>query len=130
MAFTPLAPPLVGNPTLWARTKAHLRNPVTWKSLVYLLAHVPFGIVAPLAGLALDGNALQLTPKEFDLLLFFAAHPGWAFSRTFLLRRVWDGDYEGMERMVDTHVTRLRKKLGVFGEHIVTVWGVGYRFEG
>lgn len=92
----------------------------------------PLRIDAAARTAALDGVALELTPKEFDLplLLLFAAHPGRAFSRTFLLRRVWDGDYEGMERTVDTHVTRLRKKLGGFGKHIVTVWAVGYRFEG
>jgi len=90
----------------------------------------PLRIDAAARTATLDGVALDLTPKEFDLLLLFAAHPGRAFSRTFLLRRVWDGDYEGMERTVDTHVTRLRKKLGGFGEHIVTGWGVGYRFEG
>src|SRR5690242_17744250 len=60
VAFTPMAPPLVGNPSLWARTLVHLRNPVTWKSLVYLLARVPFGIVAPLAGLALLLGTLAL----------------------------------------------------------------------
>ena len=90
----------------------------------------PLWIDAAARTAALDGVALELTPKEFDLLLLFAAHPGRAFSRTFLLRRVWDGDYEDMERTVDTHVTRLRKRLGGFGKHIVTVWAVGYRFEG
>lgn len=77
----------------------------------------------------MDGVSLDLTPKEFDLLLFFAVHPGGAFSRRFLLARLWSDEFEGLDRTVDTHVTRLRKKLGVFGERLVTVWGTGYRFE-
>lgn len=80
--------------------------------------------VATLVGVSLD-----LTPKEFDLLWLFAAHPGRAFSRRFLLARLWSDEFEGLDRTVDTHVTRLRKKLGTFGERIVTVWGTGYRFE-
>ena len=77
----------------------------------------------------LAGKTLKLTPTEFELLLLFAAHPGRAFSRDFLLERVWQNDYSGYERAVDTHVTRLRRKLGPLGDHIVTVWGVGYRFQ-
>jgi DNA-binding response OmpR family regulator len=76
----------------------------------------------------LDGTALDLTPKEFELLLLFAGHPGRAFSREFLLERLWGYDYDGFDRTVDTHITRLRKKLGPLGENIVTIWGVGYRF--
>jgi DNA-binding response OmpR family regulator len=76
----------------------------------------------------LEGAALDLTPKEFDLLLLFAAHPGRVFSRDFLLRHLWDHNYDGLDRAVDMHITRLRRKLGPFGERIATVWGVGYRF--
>jgi len=76
----------------------------------------------------LDGETLHLTPKEYDLLVLFATHPGRAFSRDFLLERIWDGDYEGFDRAVDTHIRRLRRKLGPLGDAIVTVWGVGYRF--
>jgi DNA-binding response OmpR family regulator len=78
----------------------------------------------------LDGVRLQLTPKEFDLLALFAANPGRAFNREFLLDRIWDGDFEGSDRAVDNHIRGLRKKLGSFGESIATVWGVGYRFLG
>jgi len=86
--------------------------------------------VDPAARIAtLDGAELELTPKEFDLLLLFATHPGRAFSRNFLVRRLWSDEFEGMDRTVDTHIMRLRKKLGAFGERIATVWGVGYRFE-
>ena len=75
----------------------------------------------------LDGVELDLTPKEFELLQLFAEHPGRAFSREFLVERIWGYEYDGFERTVDTHITRLRKKLGPLGDKIVTVWGVGYR---
>ena len=76
----------------------------------------------------LEGVELDLTPKEYELLLLLALHPGRAFSREFLLQHLWGYDYDGFDRTVDTHMTRLRKKLGTVGEKIVTVWGVGYRF--
>jgi two-component system alkaline phosphatase synthesis response regulator PhoP len=78
----------------------------------------------------LEGVRLSLTPKEFDLLLLFAANPGRAFNREFLIERIWGGDFEGIDRVVDNHIRGLRKKLGGFGESIETVWGVGYRFLG
>lgn len=74
-----------------------------------------------------DGVELDLTPREFDLLLLFASHPGRVFSRQFLLERLWGYEYDGQDRAVDTQVTRLRKKLGLLGDKLVTVWGVGYR---
>jgi DNA-binding response OmpR family regulator len=76
----------------------------------------------------LDGAPIDLTPKEYDLLLLLAEHPGRAFSRDFLLERLWGHDYVGFDRVVDTHVARLRKKLGSLAECIVPVRGVGYRF--
>jgi DNA-binding response OmpR family regulator len=76
----------------------------------------------------IDGAELDLTPKEYELLLLLASYPGRAFSREFLLQQLWGYDYDGFDRTVDTHITRLRKKLGAPGEKIVTVWGVGYRF--
>ena len=75
-----------------------------------------------------EGAPLELTRTEFDLLLLLVTHPGRAFSRDFLLERVWGYDYDGAGRTVDSHVMRLRRKLGPLGEQIVTVWGVGYRF--
>jgi DNA-binding response OmpR family regulator len=77
----------------------------------------------------LDDAALDLTPKEFDLLVLLAGHPGRAFSREFLVEHLWGYNYDGFDRTVDTHIVRLRKKLGPLGEKIVTVWGVGYRFS-
>src|SRR5690348_10429588 len=76
----------------------------------------------------LGGVEVDLTPKEYELLLLLASHPGRAFSREFLVEHLWGYEYDGFDRTVDTHMTRLRKKLGTVGEKIVTVWGVGYRF--
>ena len=79
-----------------------------------------------------DGRAVQLTAKEFDLLRLLAGNPGRVFSREYLLDRVWGADYAGFDRTVDTHILRLRRKLGgpgSPGERIVTLWGVGYKFE-
>jgi len=86
--------------------------------------------VDPAARSATLGDAtLDLTPKEFDLLLLFVSYPNRAFSRSFLLSQLWADDFDRIDRVVDAHITRLRKKLGSFGDRIVTVWSVGYRFE-
>jgi DNA-binding response OmpR family regulator len=77
----------------------------------------------------LDGAPMHLTRKEFELLTVLVSNPGRAFSREFLVQRVWGADFDGFDRAVDTHVTRLRKKLGPLGDQIATVWGVGYRFN-
>ena len=71
---------------------------------------------------------LTLTPREFDLLAFFAHHPGRVLSREELLRKVWGYDYVGETRTVDVHVRRLRAKLGDKGKLIQTVTGAGYKF--
>jgi DNA-binding response OmpR family regulator len=76
-----------------------------------------------------DLQPIDLTVKEYDLLLLLARHPGRSFSRAYLLDHIWGDGYEGGDRTVDTHIVRLRRKLGEVGEKIVTVWGVGYRFE-
>jgi len=72
----------------------------------------------------------NLTPKEFELLSFFAEHPRQVFSRDQLLERVWGYQYYGDERTVDVHIKRLRKKLGTDQQPFFhTVWGVGYKFD-
>ncbi len=76
----------------------------------------------------LAGDELDLTPTEFALLALLVGRPGRAFSREFLLEHIWGYAYDGADRTVDTHITRLRKKLGALGEKIVTVWSVGYRY--
>jgi DNA-binding response OmpR family regulator len=78
---------------------------------------------------AVEGWPLELTPKEFDLLALLLRNPGRAFSRDYLIEKVWGYDAAGSDRTVDTHVLRLRKKLGAVGDRIETVWGVGYRFK-
>jgi len=77
----------------------------------------------------LRGQPLQLTPKEFDLLHLLAQHPGRAYSRDYLLQSIWGDEYIGFDRTVDTHVVRLRKKLGSEGPRIATVWGIGYKLQ-
>jgi DNA-binding response OmpR family regulator len=76
---------------------------------------------------SIDGNALTLTPREFDLLIFFAQNPGRVATRDELLRKVWGYDYLGDTRTVDVHVRRLRIKLGAHSRMIETVTGVGYK---
>jgi len=86
-------------------------------------------VLDPEAGEAwLGGERLALTPREFDLLLFFARHPGRVFSREELIAAVWGPDYEGTPRTVDQHVAQLREKLGP--GFIETQRGRGYRFVG
>jgi DNA-binding response OmpR family regulator len=75
---------------------------------------------------------VALTAREFDLLYLLASNPGRAFSRDYLLDRLWRDDFEGFDRTVDTHILRLRRKLGGAGTvagRIVTLWGVGYKYE-
>jgi DNA-binding response OmpR family regulator len=74
------------------------------------------------------GEPLDLTPREFDLLALLTSYPGRAFSRDYLVERIWGLQSDGDDRLIDSHITRLRKKLGPLGDHIVTIWGVGYRF--
>ncbi|MET4561634.1 two-component system response regulator RegX3 [Lysinibacillus parviboronicapiens] len=79
---------------------------------------------------SVNGKAIPLTLKEFELLHLFMKNPGNAYSREQLLERIWDIDYVGGTRTVDTHIKTLRLKLGKEAAgHIQTVWGVGYRFD-
>jgi DNA-binding response OmpR family regulator len=78
---------------------------------------------------SVDGRSIDVTPKEFDLLAMLVRNPGRAFARDYLLDKIWGFEFSGLDtRTVDTHVLRLRKKLGSVGSRIETVWGVGYRF--
>jgi DNA-binding response OmpR family regulator len=92
------------------------------------IVHGPLRVEPDSHRALLDGIDLTLTPKEFELLHLLAANPGRAFNREFVIERVWGGDFEGSDRAVDNHIRRLRQKLGDFGEKIVTVHGIGYRF--
>ena len=76
-----------------------------------------------------NGNVIDLTATEFKILSLFAHSPGRVFTRSILMDAVWGQEYYGIERTIDTHVSRLRRKLGQFGERIETVHGVGYRLK-
>jgi two-component system OmpR family response regulator len=78
-----------------------------------------------------NGQALELTAKEFDLLLYFANHPGRVYSRSQLLDQVWGYGHEGYEHTVNSHINRLRAKIEqdpANPRYVLTVWGVGYKF--
>lgn len=77
----------------------------------------------------LKGEKLNLTPKEYELLLFFIKNKGVAVSREQLLTNIWGYDFYGDSRTVDTHVKMLRNNLGEYRDLIKTVWGVGYRYD-
>ena len=77
-----------------------------------------------------DGQGIELSYKEFELLTYFAENQGIALSREKILNHVWNYDYFGDARTIDTHVKKLRSKLGKeVGEYIKTIWGMGYKFE-
>lgn len=76
-----------------------------------------------------DGSPVDLSFKEFELLTYFMENQGIALSREKILNNVWNYDYFGDARTIDTHVKKLRSKLGDKGEYIKTIWGMGYKFE-
>jgi DNA-binding response OmpR family regulator len=81
---------------------------------------------------SIDGRAVELTAKEFDLLLFFARQPGRVFSRIQLLDKVWGYNHDGYEHTVNSHINRLRAKIETdpaAPRYVLTVWGVGYKFS-
>ncbi len=77
----------------------------------------------------IDGKPVELSYKEFELLAYFVENQGIALSREKILNNVWNYDYFGDARTIDTHVKKLRSKLGDKGEYIRTIWGMGYKFE-
>ena len=76
-----------------------------------------------------DGKAMDLSYKEFELMTYFMENQGIALSREKILNHVWNYDYFGDARTIDTHVKKLRSKMGDKGEYIKTIWGLGYKFE-
>lgn len=78
---------------------------------------------------SVDGRPMELSFKEFELLTYFLENQGIALSREKILNSVWNYDYFGDARTIDTHVKKLRSKMGDKGEYIKTVWGMGYKFE-
>ena len=89
------------------------------------------GIEMNLSGhqVKIDGKPIELSYKEFELLSYFLHNQGVALSRERILNNVWNYDYFGDARTIDTHVKKLRSKLGPKGEYIKTIWGMGYKFE-
>ena len=78
---------------------------------------------------SVDGKPVDLSYKEFELMTYFAENQGIALSREKILNNVWNYDYFGDARTIDTHVKKLRSKLGEKGNYIKTIWGMGYKFE-
>ena len=78
--------------------------------------------------MTVDGEPIDLSIKEFELLDYFMENQGIALSREKILNNVWNYDYFGDARTIDTHVKKLRAKIGEKGEYIKTIWGVGYKF--
>ncbi len=115
---------------LVARVKAVL-NRTTAKEQNESQSFVFGGLVIDTAShtVKVDGEQITLTPKEFDLLVFLASNKGLAFKREKILQRVWDYDYFGEDRTVDTHIKMLRGHLGRYRCFIATVWGIGYKFD-
>ena len=89
------------------------------------------GILVDKAGheVKIEGKNIELSFKEFELLLYFVENQGIALSREKILNHVWNYDYFGDARTIDTHVKKLRSKLGEKGNYIKTIWGMGYKFE-
>ena len=77
----------------------------------------------------IDGERVELSFKEFELLSYFMENAGIALSREKILNHVWNYDYFGDARTIDTHVKKLRSKMGAKGDYIKTIWGMGYKFE-
>ncbi|MHC4845263.1 MAG: winged helix-turn-helix domain-containing protein [Planctomycetota bacterium] len=116
---------------LVARVRALLRRAEEYSAPAEELIELP-GLTIDVArrDVRLEGRPVDLTAREFDLLTHFARHPGRVFKRTELLDQVWGPAYEGYEHTVNTHINRLRAKIGDdTGRHrwIRTVWGVGYK---
>ena len=89
------------------------------------------GIVMDVGGhhVSIDGKSINLSYKEFELLQYFMSNQGRALTRESILNQVWNYDYFGDARTIDTHVKKLRSKMGEKGDYIRTIWGMGYKFE-
>ncbi len=104
---------------LVARVEAILRRSNKGGILIDKAAHL----------VTVDGQRMELSYKEFELLSYFVENEGIALSREKILNNVWNYDYFGDARTIDTHVKKLRSKMGAKGDYIKTIWGMGYKFE-
>jgi DNA-binding response OmpR family regulator len=111
--------------------RSELRQNNTEKNLHAILSFEGLQIEPEKRKVILANKQLELTPKEFELLLLLASHPGHSYSRKELLGLVWGYEFEGYEHTVTAHINRLRAKIEPDFSHpsfILTTWGVGYRF--
>ncbi|WP_434309183.1 response regulator transcription factor [Hominifimenecus sp. rT4P-3] len=112
---------------LVARVEALLRRTVGDQSDVLDVGGIRINKAAHTV--IIDGKSLDLSFKEFELLTYFVENQGIALSRETILNHVWNYNYFGDARTIDTHVKKLRSKMGEKGDYIKTVWGMGYKFE-
>ena len=112
---------------LMARIKVVCDRHSSKKSDKYVIE----GLLIDVAGrsVSVDGERIMLTPKELDLLIYLVENKNIALDREKLLSAVWDTDYYEDDRTIDTHIKMLRKDLGKYADHVVTVRGMGYKFE-
>lgn len=110
---------------LLARIRARLRRPVMKRQADREFG--PLAIDFDSREVTVDGEPVELTPVEFDILAALARRPGMAITRRQLVERALPEESEGTERTLDVHISRIRKKLGPAGEHVATVWGIGYK---
>lgn len=110
---------------LVARVNAILRRITKFQEEGYHVGGIDVDIAAH--EVKIDGNVIDLSYKEFELLVYFLMNQGVALSREKILNNVWDYDYFGDARTIDTHVKKLRSKMGNKGNLIKTVWGIGYK---
>ena len=112
---------------LVARVEAILRRSSPEENAVLSVNGIEIDKTARTA--KVDGKEIELSFKEFELLTYFIEHKGIALSRENILNNVWNYDYYGDARTIDTHVKKLRSKMGDKGDCIKTIWGMGYKFE-
>lgn len=112
---------------LVARVEAVLRRTVGPEGDVIEIGGIVLDKAAHMV--KIDGVNIDLSFKEFELLSYFVANKGVALSRERILNNVWNYDYFGDARTIDTHVKKLRSKMGEKGDYIKTIWGLGYKFE-
>lgn len=112
-----------------ARVKSVLRRTARREEEPETLEYGPLRMDLRSKTSTLDGKELRLTKKEFEILALLLSHPGVIFSREEILHRVWSDEVIVLDRTIDVNITRLRRKIGACGEHIVTRPGYGYGFE-
>lgn len=112
-----------------ARVRSVLRRTETGHSESGQLAFEGLEIDLRRKRCTLDGQEIALTKKEFEILVLLLSHRGIIFSREEILRRIWSDEVIVLDRTIDVNITRLRRKIGPYGEHIVTRLGYGYGFE-